>query len=182
MLRPYFFRCTFPRHVTPAAMADLKRSLRLFDGVAMVVGIMVGSGIFRTPGEVASKLGRPGLMFVAWVLGGALALVGALVFAELATRHPKAGGKYVYAREAFGRHAGFVVGWVEGLAIYTAAIAAIGVAAAEFTARIAGWPAEWTRWIALVIVGLFIGINLLGINSGRWVHNVVTAAKVLAIV
>src|SRR2546425_8985576 len=92
----------------------------------MVVGIMVGSGIFRTPGEVASKLGRPGLTFVAWVLGGALALVGALVFAELATRYPRAGGKYVYAREAFGRHAGFVVGWVEGLAIYTAAIAAIG--------------------------------------------------------
>jgi len=147
----------------------------------MVVGIMVGSGIFRTPGEVAGKLGRPGLTFVAWVLGGALALVGALVFAELATRHPKAGGKYVYAREAFGRHAGFVVGWVEGLAIYTAAIAAIGVAAAEFSARIAGWPAEWTRWIALLIVGLFIGVNLLGINSGRWVQNVVTAAKVLAL-
>ncbi|PYP10708.1 MAG: hypothetical protein DMD59_04900 [Gemmatimonadetes bacterium] len=160
---------------------ELKRSLRLFDGLAMVVGIMVGSGIFRTPGEVANQLGRPGLTFVAWVLGGALALLGALVFAELATRYPRAGGKYVYAREAFGRRAGFVVGWVEGLAIYTAAIAAIGVAAAEFSARIAGWPAEWTRWIAVVIVGLFICINLLGINSGRWVQNVVTAAKVLAL-
>ena len=160
---------------------ELKRSLRLFDGLAMVVGIMVGSGIFRTPGEVASKLGRPGLTFVAWVLGGALALVGALVFAELATRHPTAGGKYVYAREAFGRRAGFVVGWVEGLAIYSAAIAAIGVAAAEFSARIAGWPPESTRWIAVVIVALFTGINLLGINSGRWVQNIVTAAKVLAL-
>src|SRR6266571_644677 len=160
---------------------ELKRSLRLFVGLAMVVGIMVGSGIFRTPGEVANQLGRPGLTFVAWVLGGALALLGALVFAELATRYPRAGGKYVYAREAFGRRAGFVVGWVEGLAIYTAAIAAIGVAAAEFSARIAGWPAEWARWIAVVIVGLFICINLLGINSGRWVQNVVTAAKVLAL-
>jgi APA family basic amino acid/polyamine antiporter len=147
----------------------------------MVVGIMIGSGIFRTPGLVAHQLGRPWLTFVAWLLGGVLAFCGALCFAELATRHPRAGGKYVYAREAFGPRIGFVVGWVEGLAIYTAAIAAIGVAAAEFVARIAGWPADWTRWIAVVIVGLFIGINLLGINSGRWVQNVVTAAKVLAL-
>src|SRR3989454_7774929 len=102
MLRPYFFGCTFPRHGTPAAMTDLKRSLRLFDGLAMVVGIMVGSGIFRTPGLVAAQLGRPWLTFVAWVLGGALAFLGALCFAELATRHPRAGGKYVYVREAFG--------------------------------------------------------------------------------
>src|SRR5260370_13752236 len=93
-------------------MTDLKRSLGVGDGVAMVVGITVGSGIFRTPGLVAARLGRPGLTFVAWVLGAALALVGALCFAELSTRHPRAGGKYVYLREAFGPHAGFVVGWV----------------------------------------------------------------------
>src|SRR5437660_7941741 len=74
-------------------MADLKRSLRLFDGLAMVVGIMVGSGIFRTPGLVAAQLGRPWLTFVAWVAGAGLALVGALTFAELATRLPKAGGR-----------------------------------------------------------------------------------------
>ena len=147
----------------------------------MVVGIMIGSGIFRTPGLIARELGRPWLTFVAWLLGGVLALAGALCFAELATRHPKAGGKYVYAREAFGRRAGFVVGWVEGLGIYTAAIAAIGVAAAEFIARIAGWPAGWTRWVAALMVAAFTGINLLGINSGRWVQNVVTAAKVLAL-
>src|SRR5437870_8844147 len=67
-------------------MAYLKRSLKLFDGLAMVVGIMVGSGIFRTPGLVAAQLGRPWLTFVAWVLGGGLAFLGALCFAELATR------------------------------------------------------------------------------------------------
>jgi len=163
-------------------MTDLKRSLRLFDGLAMVVGIMVGSGIFRTPGLVARELGRPWLTFVAWVLGGALALLGALVFAELATRYPKAGGKYVYAREAFGPRAGFVVGWVEGLAIYTAAIAALGVVTGEFVGRLAGWPADVTKWIGVGTVALFIGINLVGVASGRWVQNVVTAAKVLALV
>src|SRR5205823_946538 len=117
MLRPYFFACTFPPGAHSPAMTDLKRSLRLVDGLAMVVGIMVGSGIFRTPGLVAAQLGRPWLTFVAWIAGGALALVGALCFAELATRHPAAGGKYVYVREAFGPRAGFVVGWVEGLAL-----------------------------------------------------------------
>ena len=147
----------------------------------MIVGIMIGSGIFRTPGLVARELGRPWLTFVAWLLGGVLALLGSLVFAELATRYPRAGGKYVYAREAFGARAGFVVGWVEGLAIYTAAIAAIGVAGAEFIARIAGWPPGSVRWIAVGLVAGFTGINLLGVSSGRWAQNVITAAKVLAL-
>ena len=162
-------------------MTDLKRSLRTADGLAMVVGIMVGSGIFRTPGIIAARLGRPWLTFVAWIAGGALAFLGALAFAELATRHPKAGGKYVYAREAFGPRAGFVVGWVEALGIYAAAIAAIGVAAGEFLARLLGWPAGVVPWAGVGFVALFTAVNLLGVASGRWVQNVVTAAKVLAL-
>src|SRR5438093_2897867 len=145
-------------------MTDLKRSLRLGDGLAMVVGITIGSGIFRTPGIVAARLGRPGLTFVAWVLGGVIALLGALCFSELATRHPKAGGKYVYAREAFGPRAGFVVGWVEALGIYAAAIAAIGVAAGEFMARLAGWPAEVVPWAGVGFVALFTAVNLVGVS------------------
>src|SRR5439155_790744 len=81
------------------------------------------------------------------IAGGALALLGALCFAELATRHPAAGGKYVYVREAFGPRAGFVVGWVEGLAIYPAAIAGIAVVAGEYTGRLAGLEAGHTRWV-----------------------------------
>src|SRR5438552_12318739 len=135
-------------------MADLKRSLKLFDGLAMVVGIMVGSGIFRTPGLVAAQLGRPWLTFVAWVLGGGLAFLGALCFAELATRHPKAGGKYVYVREAFGSRAGFVVGWVESVGMYTAAIAAIGVAAAACLVRLSGAGGALTPWLGSGFVAL----------------------------
>ena len=162
-------------------MTDLKRSLRLTDGLAMVVGIMVGSGIFRTPGLVAAQLGRPWLTFVAWVLGGALALLGALCFAELATRHPRAGGKYVYVREAFGPRAGFVVGAVEALAIYTAAIAAIAVAAGEFLVRLAGASAALTPWLGAGLVAAFTAVNIVGVASGRRVQNAVTAAKVLAL-
>src|SRR5437016_11469944 len=84
MLRPYVFPCRFSGRMT-----DLKRSLRLTDGLAMVVGMTVGAGIFRTPGIVAARLGRPGLTFVVWVLGAGLAFLGALCFAELTTRQPR---------------------------------------------------------------------------------------------
>src|SRR5438046_10071843 len=82
-------------------MTDLKRSLRLADGLAMVVGMTVGAGIFRTPGIVAARLGRPGLTFVVWVLGAALAFLGALCFAELTTRQPRAAGKYASRTKAY---------------------------------------------------------------------------------
>lgn len=159
----------------------LKRSLRLFDGLAMVIGIMIGSGIFRTPGLVARQLGRPWLTFVAWLLGGVLAFAGALCFAELATRHPQAGGKYVYAREAFGPRIGFVVGWCEGFAMYPAAIAALGVVTGEFIGRLAGWPPSVSKWVGVAAVALLVAINMTGVASGRWVQNVATSAKVLAL-
>src|SRR6266516_4617355 len=160
-------------------MPELKRSLGFWDGLAMVVGIMVGTGIFRTPGLVAQQLGRPWLTFVAWAAGGAIAFLGALIFAELATRHPNAGGKYVYAREAFGPGAGFVVGWIEGLA-YAVATAAIGVVSGEYAGRLIGVGGD-TRWLGGAMVVVFTGINLLGVASGRWVQNVATAAKVAAL-
>ena len=147
----------------------------------MVVGIMLGSGIFRTPGLVAHQLGRPWLTFIAWILGGVLAFLGALCFAELATRHPKAGGKYVYARAAFGPRIGFVVGWCEGFAMYPAAIAALGVVTGEFLGRLLGWSPGASRWLGVGAVALLVAINLTGVSSGRWVQNVSTSAKVLAL-
>ena len=147
----------------------------------MVVGIMVGSGIFRTPGVVAAQLGRPGLTLVAWALGGLVGLLGALVFAELATRHPSAGGKYVFAREAFGRRAAFVIGWTEALGIYCAAIAAIAVVSGEYLARLLTWPPERAPILGALLVALFTGLNLLGVEAGRLTQDLATGAKVLAL-
>lgn len=161
-------------------MKPLARTLRTFDGLAMVVGIAVGAGIFRTPGLVAAQLGRPGLTFIAWVLGGAVGLLGAYVFAELATRHPAAGGKYAYAREAYGRRAGFVVGWVE-TGIYSAAIAAVGVVSGEYLARLLAWPASRASALGAVLILLVTGLNLIGVSAGRWAQNLATTAKVLAL-
>lgn len=162
-------------------MIELKRSLRVRDGLAMVVGIMVGSGIFRTPGGVASRLGRPGLTLFAWFLGGIVAFMGTLIFAELATRFPRAGGKYVYTREAFGPRVGFVVGWVEA-AIYIAAIAAIAVVCGEYLGRLVGAPDGAARWLGVVMLIALTAINLTGVASGRWVQNVSTTLKIAGLV
>jgi len=164
-----------------AAPVLLTRRLRTVDGLAMVVGIMVGAGIFRTPGLVAERLGSPWLTFVAWIAGGALSVLGALLFAELATRHPMAGGKYVYAREAFGRRAGFVIGWVETLGIYCVAIAGVGVVGGEYLVRLLGWPDADPRRIGALLVALVTALNLIGVATGRWTQNLVTGAKVLAL-
>ena len=168
----------------PAAVVPdrprLKRTLRTADALAVVVGIMVGSGIFRTPGLVAAQLGRAELTFVAWVLGGALGLLGALVFAELSTRHPEAGGKYVYAREAYGGRAGFVVGWAEALT-YCAAIAALGVVCGEYAERLLARPLASPRVLGSFFVAVCVAVNLRGVAVGRWAQNVATSAKVLAL-
>jgi basic amino acid/polyamine antiporter, APA family len=168
--------------VNPRETPRLARILRTGDGLAVVVGIMVGSGIFRTPGTVAALLGRPGLTFVAWALGGAVGFLGALLFAELSTRYPQAGGKYVYAREAFGRRAAFVIGWIEALGIYCVAIAAIGVVCGEYLARLCGWPGTRAQLLGTAVVLALTGMNLFGVSVGRWAQNVATGAKVLALV
>src|SRR2546426_690037 len=154
--------CTGPMAYDRLRMTDLKRSLRLADGLAMVVGMTVGAGIFRTPGIVAARLGRPRLTFVVWVLGAGLAFLGALCFAELTTRQPRAAGKYAFVREAFGTRAGFVVGWVEALGTNGVAIAAIGVAAHPVIwtyygypdlAKIAGEVVDPSRTLPRILLG-----------------------------
>src|SRR5207244_4028981 len=118
----------------------------------------------------------------AWALGGLVGLVGALVFAELATRCPDAGGKYVYAREAYGRRAGFVIGWVEAVGIYAVAIAGIAVVAGEYLARLLGAPETLARPLGAGFVVLLTLLNLAGVAAGRVFQDVLTAAKVLALV
>ena len=146
-----------------------------------MLGITVGSGIFRTPGVVAGQLGRPALIFTAWVLCGIVSAIGALVFAELTTRLPHAGGKYVFAREAYGRRAAFVVGWVEAFGIYTAVIAALGVVAGEYLARLTAWPPSRAPLLGVLWIAAFTILNLLGAGAGRWTQNVATLAKMLAL-
>ncbi|MBW3535789.1 MAG: amino acid permease, partial [Gemmatimonadetes bacterium] len=98
-------------HVVEAR--TLHRQLRVRDGLAVTVGIVIGAGILRTPGLIAGYLGDSGLILGVWILGGVIAALSTLVLAEMAAALPEAGGKYVYAREAYGPVAGFVAGWSE---------------------------------------------------------------------
>jgi APA family basic amino acid/polyamine antiporter len=107
--------------------------------------------------------------------------VGALVFAELSTRHLRAGGKYVYAGEAFGPRVAFAIGWLEA-GIYCVAIAAIGVVCGEYLARLVGLSESVARMLGALTVLLLVGVNLAGVAFGRWTQNISTAAKVLALV
>src|ERR1700716_3697530 len=115
------------------AAQKLVRSLGLLDATMIVVGSMIGSGIFITSAESSRLVGAPGWLLVAWALAGVLTISGALFFAGLAGMWPRAGGQYVFLREAYGPSIGFLFGWALFLIIQTGTIAAVAVAFANFS-------------------------------------------------
>lgn len=110
-----------------------QRGLGLFDSVMMVVGVMIGSGIFIVSAEMSRQIGSAGGILAAWVLTGVLTVSGALIYGELAAMMPRAGGMYVYLREAYSPFWGFLYGWTLCTVIQTGTIAAVSVAFARFT-------------------------------------------------
>ena len=124
----------------PTAVAEeeqtrggLSRGLGQLDATMIVIGSMIGSGIFITSAESARLIGAPGWLLMAWVLAGVLTITGALCCAELAAMMPRAGGQYVFLREAYSPAFGFLFGWAVFLVIQTGTIAAVAVAFAKFT-------------------------------------------------
>ena len=126
-------------------MTTYARRLGLFSATMAVVGGIIGGGIFRTPAAVAERVGSPGLALGAWVVGGVVALIGAFCFGELGYRRPRAGGGYVYLREAWGPLPAFLYGWALLLVIATGAIAAVAVTFADYALALAGLPARAQR-------------------------------------
>ena len=168
----------------------LPRRLGLASAVAVLVGTTIGSGIFRTPAVVADRVDLVGLFVVGWVLGGVLALAGALTYAELAAMFPRTGGIYVYIREAFGPLPAFLFGWAELLVIRPAALGAIAIVAAEYFWRLLGVDgggafgtlplslAQATAAVFIVVVGT---VNYRGIHLAAMVQNTSTVLKVAAL-
>src|SRR5207247_9286602 len=117
---------------------EFTRGLGLYDSTMVVVGSMIGSGIFIVSADMARTIGSPGWLLVAWILTGVLTVVGALSYGELAAMMPRAGGQYVYLREAFSPLWGFLYGWTLFLVIQTGAIAAVSVGFARYS--VALWP------------------------------------------
>src|ERR671916_2950311 len=121
--------------------AQLVRRLGLWSSIGIVIGVTIGSGIFRTPATIATRVPDPLLMLSVWLLGGAISLCGALSVAELAASLPHTGGWYVYLREAWGRLAGFLFGWAELVLIRASAAGAISTVFSEYLLRSLGYDA-----------------------------------------
>src|SRR6478752_4473142 len=131
-----------------------RRQLGLFDATMIVMGGIVGAGIFANPSEVAHRVHTPGLILGVWVLGGVLALLGAFIWAELATRLPGAGGQYLYLREAYHPSVAFVYGWVLLLVTQTGGMAAVAVTFARYFREISGVTASDGSIAATALLGL----------------------------
>lgn len=161
--------------------ATYARRLGLFSGTLLVVGGIIGSGIFLNPAVVAQRVGTPALTMVAWALGAVVAILGAFIFAELGARAPAAGGGYAYLRDAFGPLPAFLYGWALLLAIASGATAAVAVTFANYAAALAGLAPGSERALAVGAITLFSLVNVVGVAPGAWVQNVLTLLKLTAI-
>ena len=159
----------------------LPRKLGVFTAVGVLVGITIGSGIFRTPSTVATDVGTLGAIALIWILGGVIALFGALTLAELAAIFPRSGGIYVYIREAYGPLPAFLFGWTELLVIRPSALGAIAVIFATYTASLFGYPESAVRWIAMVAIIVLALANMRSLLLGAFISNLTTGAKVAAL-
>jgi basic amino acid/polyamine antiporter, APA family len=165
----------------PAEGTQYDRRLGMFDGTMLVMGGIIGSGIFLTPAVVAQRVASPGLTVAVWVLGGVIALAGAFCFAELGSLLPRAGGGYVYLREAFGSLPAFLYGWTLLLVISTGAIAAVAFTFASYAATLMGWSEAAVTRVAVVAVIALSGITFVGVRPAASAQNVFTVLKLVAL-
>ena len=182
------------------AAGELTRGLGLFDSTMIVAGSMIGSGIFIVSADMARLIGSPGWLLVAWLISGILTLTAALSYGELAAMMPRAGGQYVYLREAFSPLWGFLYGWTLFLVIQTGTIAAVAVGFARYLGLL--WsPVSETKYlippiaigshyavslstaqlVGILVVGFLTWTNMRGIRYGKAVQNVFTCAKIGAL-
>ena len=162
---------------------SLRRVIGLGGGIALIVGITIGSGIFRTPPSIAGLVPNPLVIMGLWTLFGLISICGALVLAELSTMLPRAGGVYVFLREAYGDAAGFVFGWLYVLITTPTTVAALAVVFAEFLLNLLGRPVEAgaVQMIAITAIIILTGANVLGARVGAAVSEVTTLVKVTAL-
>jgi len=147
----------------------------------LVIGCIVGVGIFRTAGAIAHQLPSPPLILGLWVFGGVLSLCGALCYAELAAMFPTTGGDYVYLREVYGRFWSFLFGWTKLFIERTGTIAILGYVFAEYGRRVLGYHEPMLRWVAAGAILVLTAINGLGIRWGTIVQNLFTVLKIAAL-
>ena len=162
-------------------MSELKKKLSLYGLVMIAAGGCIGSGIFLTPGSIATSLSNVQLVLLIWVIGGIISIFGALTFAELGSRFPQNGGVYVYLREAYGDLVGFLYGWITLFVINTGALAALSVGLVGFLETFVELSTVMKPIVAAVIIVTLTIINIFGVKISEWISNVFTGAKIIAI-
>jgi APA family basic amino acid/polyamine antiporter len=179
---------------TSTTTHEFKQSLGLLDATMIVVGSMIGSGIFIVSADITRSVGSAGWLILVWVLTGVLTLTAALSYGELSGMYPKAGGQYVYLKEAFNPLVGFLYGWSFFAVIQAGSIAAVGVAFAKFTAYIFPGLSEHriildigfvqvstAQLTSILLIVVLTWINSRGVKEGKWIQTTFTLAKIIAL-
>src|SRR5579864_74211 len=158
----------------------LARQLGLFHVTMVVMGGIVGAGIFINPAVVARRVHTPALIVAVWILGGLIALAGALVYAELGARLPLVGGDYAYLREAYGPLLAFLNGWALLIVMQSGGMAAVAVTFAKYVAQLSPFVLS-ERLIAASAIAILTAINCLGVRAGGWVQSALMLSKIFII-
>jgi len=172
----------------------LQKRVNLFDGISIVAGAMIGSGIFIVSADIARNVGSPGWLMVVWLITGIITVIGATSYGELASMMPHVGGQYVYLKEAYHPLIGFLFGWTTFLVIQCGSIAAVAVAFAKFTGVLIPWISDRnilvhlgplrinsTMVVAIAMIAFLTWLNTRGIVTGKTVQNIFSSTKVIAL-
>ena len=162
--------------------ADPRETLTVADAVAIIVGIVVGVGIFKTPSIVASSSGSEGMLLFVWLLGGMISLLGALCYAELATTYPHAGGDYHYLTRAFGHTSGFLFAWARMTVIQTGSIAMAAFLIGDYASEIFRLGGNSASYYAAIIIAVLTAVNMRGIRQGKWTQRILIALILMGLV
>ena len=166
---------------TPAVPTAPRPLFRSADAIAIIVGIVVGAGIFKTPSMVAGVTGDVGWLIVAWVLGAIVSLAGALCYAELATAYPHAGGDYYFLTRAFGRHTSFLYAWARSTVINSGSIALLAFVFGDYMSTVISLgPASSALWAAGIVIALTV-LNIAGLRASAGTQNLLTVIEVLGL-
>ena len=177
------------------AESGFKREIKLFDAIMIVAGTMIGSGIFIVSSDIARNVGSSGYLLLIWVVTGFITIAGALSYGELAGMFPKAGGQYVYLREAWGKPVAFLYAWTLFLVIQTGTIAAVGVAFAKYTGvllptiisekitlfQIGNFGINSVQVLAILSIILLTYLNSKGVKNGKMIQNIFGSTKIIAL-
>ncbi|WP_009632330.1 APC family permease [Synechocystis sp. PCC 7509] len=167
--------------VVLSEVAAPKSAIALGDALALIVGLVIGVGIFQTPSIVASNLGSNSAVLLAWFLGGVMSLIGALCYGELATAYPHAGGNYHYFMRAFGSKVAFLFAWARMTVIQTGSIATVAFVFGDYASELLRLGDYSASIYAALAVILLTSLNIVGVEQGKWAQNWLSIAKVLGL-